>query len=83
MKYQKTLAALATTSIIAIGLVAYGAGDKAEEKKDKDAKKDDKKDEMATKKASDVPNTVKNPQEGEVIVKCAGIVKKGKKPLWC
>ena len=29
-------------------------------------------------KASKIPNTVKNPQPGEVIVKCAGIAKKGK-----
>lgn len=32
---------------------------------------------VATKKASSFPNTVKNPEPGEVIVKCAGIVKKG------
>ena len=33
---------------------------------------------IATKKASKFPNTVKNPVAGEIIVKCAGIVKKGK-----
>ncbi len=32
---------------------------------------------IATKKASSFPPTVKNPQPGEIIVKCAGIVKKG------
>ena len=33
---------------------------------------------VKTKKASGFPDTVKNPIPGEVIVKCAGIVKKGK-----
>lgn len=33
---------------------------------------------IATKKASSFPDTVKSPQPGEVIVKCAGIAKKGK-----
>ena len=32
---------------------------------------------ISTKKASSFPDTVKNPQPGEIIVKCAGIVKKG------
>ena len=32
---------------------------------------------VATKKASSFPDTVKNPQPGEIIVKCAGIAKKG------
>ena len=32
---------------------------------------------IATKKASSFPDTVKNPQPGEIIVKCAGIAKKG------
>ena len=32
---------------------------------------------IPTKKASSFPDTVKDPQVGEVIVKCAGIVKKG------
>ena len=36
---------------------------------------------IQTKKASSFPDTVKNPQPGEVIVKCAGIVKKGKQLL--
>ena len=35
-------------------------------------------DKIATKKASTFPDTVKNPQPGEIIVKCAGIAKKGK-----
>lgn len=33
---------------------------------------------IATKKASTFPETVKDPKPGEIIVKCAGIVKKGK-----
>ncbi|MFK7827113.1 MAG: DUF2282 domain-containing protein [Oligoflexales bacterium] len=33
---------------------------------------------IATKKASKFPDTVKNPTPGEIIVKCAGIAKKGK-----
>ena len=33
---------------------------------------------IATKKASSFPDTVKNPMPGEIIVKCAGIAKKGK-----
>ena len=33
---------------------------------------------IATKKASSFPDSVKNPSPGEVIVKCAGIAKKGK-----
>lgn len=33
---------------------------------------------IATKKASTFPDTVKDPTPGEIIVKCAGIVKKGK-----
>ena len=33
---------------------------------------------IPTKKASTFPDTVKNPTPGEIIVKCAGIVKKGK-----
>lgn len=33
---------------------------------------------IATKKASSFPDTVKNPQPGEIIVKCAGIAAKGK-----
>jgi len=33
---------------------------------------------IKAKKRSSFPDTVKNPQVGEVIVKCAGIVKKGK-----
>ncbi len=33
---------------------------------------------IATKKMSTFPNTVKNPKPGEIIVKCAGIAKKGK-----
>ena len=33
---------------------------------------------IKTKKASSFPNTVNNPMPGEIIVKCAGIVKKGK-----
>lgn len=32
---------------------------------------------IATKKASSFPDTVKNPTPGEIIVKCAGIAKKG------
>ena len=32
---------------------------------------------IATKKASTFPGTVKNPTPGEIIVKCAGIAKKG------
>ena len=33
---------------------------------------------IKTKKASSFPDTVNNPQSGEIIVKCAGIAKKGK-----
>jgi uncharacterized membrane protein len=33
---------------------------------------------IATKKASSFPDTVNNPTPGEIIVKCAGIAKKGK-----
>jgi uncharacterized membrane protein len=32
---------------------------------------------IKTKKASSFPDTVNNPQAGEIIVKCAGIAKKG------
>ena len=35
-------------------------------------------DNSKTIKKSQIPNTVKDPQIGEIIVKCAGIVKKGK-----
>lgn len=35
-------------------------------------------DSIKGKKASSFPDTVKNPQPGEIIVKCAGIAKKGK-----
>lgn len=74
MKPTKTLAVIATASLIAAGLKAYAEdGHAAKGDKTKKAKE-----ELPTKKISAVPDTVKNAQVGEVIVKCAGIVKKGK-----
>jgi len=68
--------AASSALLISSGLWAHTAlAEKDKEDKKADPKKSE---EVATKKASSFPDTVKDPQPGEIIVKCAGIVKKGK-----
>ena len=62
IKYLSSLVVLSAITLTIPGIL------KAEEKTKK----------IGAKKASSFPNTVKNPLPGEIIVKCAGIVKKGK-----
>ena len=73
MKPGKTLAIVTVTSLIMAGGKVYGnAHNKAQKKPQKGQVA------MPTKPISTMESTVKNPVVGEVIVKCAGIVKKGK-----
>ena len=58
-----------------VSLLALGAGCSQSEKKSADTSSSEK---IATKKASTFPASVHNPMPGEIIVKCAGIAKKGK-----
>lgn len=68
-KQTRTLGIVATATALGFTYSAFAKDD------DKAAKAQK---ELPTKKASAVPDTVANPQVGEVLVKCAGIVKKGK-----
>ena len=66
-------------SLTAMGIVLAAAPkkEKTTTKKSTDSSTHSHSAKVGTKKASSFPSTVKNPVVGEIIVKCAGIVKKG------
>jgi len=65
MKKRSILSALVVSTVVALpAMASSGGGTKSKT--------------IKTKKASSFPDTVKNPVPGEIIVKCAGIAKKGK-----